>query len=242
QKKALHSLAYQVNRLFELRIKNNELQKSKSKYKQHNALLKNFAGAVSHDLKMPLSNIIVTIDILKSKYGGQLDEQAINYLNRLKQSSFGMSSYISNILDYYEPDNISFEDYEEEPFDLKTFLEGIVDMLNIEADCEINLPAKTFGLICNRSGLEQILLNLLGNSLKYNNKDKIVIDISCEEEDDFYRFSITDNGMGIPKEKQKDIFSLFSTATEKDRHGQKGNGIGLSSVHKLVHNLGGEIR
>src|SRR5699024_2628617 len=179
---------------------------------------------------------------IETKYGGQLDEQAINYLNRLKQSSFGMSSYISNILDYYETDNISFEDYEEEPFDLKTFLEGIVDMLNIEADCEINLPEKTFGLICNRSGLEQILLNLLGNSLKYNNKDKIVIDISCEEEDDFYRFSITDNGMGIPKEKQKDIFSWFSTATETDRHGQKGNGIGLSSVHKLVHNLGGEIR
>lgn len=239
QKKALISLADQVNRLFDLRIKNNKLRNSKDKLSQQNSLLKNFAGSVSHDLKVPLSNIIVTIDILKSKYGEKLDDSGLMYLNRLKQSSFGMSNYISNILEYYETDNISAENWE--PFYLKELLEKIVDMLNIDDNCEVNLPDKNFELVLNRSGLEQILLNLLGNSLKYNDKDKIVIDIDCEEKGSYYQFTITDNGMGIPEEKQDHVFDLFSTATDKDREGKKGNGIGLSTVKKLVNKLGGDI-
>lgn len=241
QLKALVSLGYQVNRLFELRLKNNRLRSSKAKLSRRNSLLRNFAGTVSHDMKMPLANIILTIDVLKKKYGKSLDEKAIEYLDRLKQSSFGMSDYISNILEYYETENLSPENITEEPFDLKDLLESIIDMMNIEDDCEINFPDKNLDLVCNRSGLEQILLNLLGNSLKYNDKDKMVINIDYKETPDFYEFTVTDNGIGIPEDQKDKIFDLFSTVAERDRNGQKGNGIGLSTVQKLVHNLGGKI-
>src|SRR5699024_6550270 len=146
--------------------------------------------AVSHDLKMPLSSIIMTIDILKSKYGDKMDEYGLAYLDRLKQSSFGMSDYISNILAYYETENVSSEDFSEHPFDLKGFLESIIDMLNIEGDCEINFPEDNMDLVCNRSGLEQVFLNLLGNSLKYNDKQKTIIDIEAKEDKGFYEFRI----------------------------------------------------
>lgn len=241
QKQAMITLGKQVEMLFDLRLKNNELEKSKADLKHHNDLLKEFAGAVSHDLKMPLSSVILTIDLLKSKYGENLDQQALQYLKRLKQSAFGMSDYITNILEYYETEEISSKDVEEKPFGLKSFLEGILDMLNTESDCEINLPENNFNLICNHSGLEQIFLNLLGNSLKYNDKDKAVITIGAKEKNGFYEFEITDNGMGIPEEKRDKIFDLFSTAIPQDRQGKKGNGIGLSTVQKLVHKLGGEI-
>ncbi len=242
QKNALITLGNQVELLLELRLKNNELEKSKANLKYHNGLLKNFAGAVSHDLKMPLANTILTVDILKTKYADKLDKKALEYLDRLKQSSFGMSDYISNILEYYETENISSLDYSKDPFSLKEFLEDIVDMLNIEADCEINLPRKDFSLICNRSALEQIFLNLLGNSLKYNDKDKTIISVKAKEFDTFYAFSVTDNGMGIPKEKQATVFNLFSIATDRDNNGKKGHGIGLSTVKKIVQKLGGEVK
>ena len=228
--------------LFELREKNKELIKSKTQLRQHNNSLKKFAGVVSDDLKMPLASTIMTVDILKSKYAEKLDEKALGYLKRLKQSSLGMSEYISHILEYYETENISSEDNIDKPFALKDFLESIVDILNIDSNCEINFPDHNFDLICNLSALEQIFVNLLGNSLKYNDKEKTIIDIEAEEKKKYYHFKITDNGMGIPKEEQENIFELFTIATDRDRHGRKGNGIGLSTVQKIVHKLGGKIK
>lgn len=242
QREALYTLGNQVEALFELRQKNRKLTASKDKLHEQNNLLKNFAGAVSHDLKMPLASIVMTIDLLRSKYGEQIGEDGINYMLKLKQSSLSMSEYITHILDYYETDNISSEDYSDEPFGIKGFLENIVDMLNIDGNIEINFPEDNFELICNRSGLEQVFLNLLGNSLKYNDKEKTIINIEGEEMKNHYHFRISDNGMGIPKSELKNIFNLFSIATDRDKHGRKGNGIGLSTVRKIVEKLGGEIK
>lgn len=240
QKIALKNLANQVVKLFELRSKNENLKETQSNLREKNAQLRNFAGVVSHDMKMPLANIIVTIDILKSKYKRAIDEAGFEYLNNLKQSAFKMSDYISNILTHYESDEIT-EKQPKVEVDAHELLEDIIELLDVNDNCDINLPSKNIVLKCNKTAVEQILLNLVGNSLKYNDKDKIVVDIEITEEDDFYHFSVKDNGIGIPKEKQNDIFKLFSTVAEKDRRGQKGNGIGLSTVRKLINNLGGKI-
>ncbi len=94
----------------------------------------------------------------------------------------------------------------------------------------------------NSAALGQIFMNLLSNSLKYNHNERIVIDIDCTENMEFFNFSIKDNGIGIPQDKQEDIFNLFTIAAEKDRQGKKGHGIGLSTVKKLVGSLGGNIQ
>lgn len=242
QRKYLNYLANQVVQLFELRLKNNELENSEKELQKHNSSLKEFAGKVSHDLKMPLANITLTIDLMKSKYRDKLNEQALEYLDYLKQSSFTMNDYISGMLVYYQTDVMANEDQEKKEFDIHDLLEDIVDLLNIQDDIEINLPDKNIDLYCNKMALEQIFLNLVGNSLKYSDKDRnTVIDICCDEFKKHYSFQVKDNGVGIPEEKLSQIFELFSTATEKDRYGKKGNGIGLSTVQKLVKKLGGEI-
>jgi signal transduction histidine kinase len=240
QKIALKNLANQVVKLLELRARNEHLREVQSNLREKNEQLKNFAGVVSHDMKMPLSNIIITIDILKSKYKDALDEAGFEYLNNLKQSAFKMSDYITNILMHYKSDEITTEQAKEK-VDVHELLENIIELLDINDNCDINLPENIKEIVCNKTALEQILLNLIGNSLKYNDKEKIIIDIDLEVTKGFYVFSIKDNGIGIPKEKQKDIFKLFSTVAERDRRGQKGNGIGLSTVKKLIHNLGGKI-
>ncbi|MBT0608933.1 sensor histidine kinase [Aequorivita echinoideorum] len=239
QKDALKALAYQVVRLFEARKKNEALLVLQEELKARNDELKNFAGLVSHDMKMPLANMIITSDILRSKYGKFLDDQGREYLDYIKQSSFTLSEYISGLLEHYESDNIVKR--EAERFDSNALFEEIIELLNIDGECEINLPEKNIELLGNRVALEQIFINLLTNSLKYNDKDKIIIDISCWKESKEYHFQIADNGIGIPKNKISDIFEIFKTAAENDRFGKKGNGIGLSTVKKLVERLGGTI-
>tara|TARA_R100000935_G_C2831719_1_gene165479 strand:+ start:288 stop:1496 length:1209 start_codon:yes stop_codon:yes gene_type:complete len=239
QKTALKALAKQIESLFELRRQNIALKKVEKELGIKNNLLKEFAGTVSHDMKMPLANMIITSDLLKAKYGNLLDETGLNYLTYLKQSSFRLSNYITDILNHYESDTL-LESHTED-FDLQDVLEQIIDLLNIKFDCEINLPEDNLTVHCNRAAFQQIFFNLIGNSLKYNNQEKIIIDVTGIEKNGYYLFSITDNGIGIPENKQEAIFELFTIVEESDRSGNRGNGIGLSTVQKLVHNLGGEI-
>jgi signal transduction histidine kinase len=239
QKQALKALAKQVENLFELRRHNLNLENATSELMRKNSQLKDFAGIVSHDMKMPLANMIITTDLIKAKYGQKFDEEGIQYLDYLKQSSFKLSNYIDGILQHYESDNLI--DGVEEEFDIHDLLEEIIDLLNINYNCIINLPEENLMMNCHRIALEQIFLNLIGNSLKYNNKEEIIIDIFCEKKNNFYHFSVTDNGVGIPKDKQEEIFELFTVIEETDRSGNRGNGIGLSTVKKLINSLGGEI-
>lgn len=239
KKEALKALAKQVENLFELRRHNLKLEKASIELKAKNSQLKDFAGIVSHDMKMPLANMIITTDLLKAKYARNFDQEGLEYLNYLKQSSFKLSNYITGILQHYESDSLTEANKEE--FDIHDLLEEIIDLLNINYNCVINLPEENLIMSCNRIALEQIFLNLIGNSLKYNNKEEIQIDVVCTNGGKFYHFSVTDNGVGIPKDKQEEIFELFTVIEEKDRSGNRGNGIGLSTVKKLVTSLGGEI-
>lgn len=239
QKKALIALAFQVVNLIEAKKRNRELMVIQNELKEKNEELKNFAGIVSHDMKMPLANMIITSDMLRSKYGQYLDDQGKQYLEYIKQSSFTLSEYITGLLEHYESDKTA--SLTEEVFDSHDLLEDIIELLNINYDCEINLPEENIEMKANKAALEQITLNLIANSLKYNDKETIVIDINCWKERGYYYFTITDNGVGIEKEKLKSIFNLFETFGQLDRYGKKGNGIGLSTVKKLVNKLGGDI-
>ncbi|WP_347372650.1 GAF domain-containing sensor histidine kinase [Aequorivita sp. Q41] len=239
QKKALAALAYQVINLFESKKRNRILLAVQQELKERNEELKNFAGIVSHDMKMPLANMIITSDMLRSKYGRFLDKEGNEYLDYIKQSSFTLSEYITGLLEHYESDNTASQTVE--IFDSHDLLEDIIELMNINIDCEINLPDQNIEMHANKAALEQIFLNLVGNSLKYNDKEKIKIDIDCSEEKGFYHFKIADNGMGIPKDKMEHVFNLFTTSGTLDRNGKKGNGIGLSTVKKLINKLDGEV-
>ncbi|MCZ4319578.1 GAF domain-containing sensor histidine kinase [Aequorivita viscosa] len=239
QKKALIAMAYQVVNLFEARKHNRILLNVQAELKERNEELKTFAGVVSHDMKMPLANMIITSDMLRSKYGKLLDNQGKEYLDYIKQSSFTLSEYITGLLEHYETNKTAA--LRSEVFDSQDLIEEIIELLNINIDCEINLPEENIEMQANKVALEQILLNLVGNSLKYNDKEKIKIDIDCSEKQEMYYFTITDNGMGIHNEQLSQIFNLFATSNTLDRYGKKGNGIGLSTVKKLVNRLGGKI-
>ncbi|WP_179315658.1 sensor histidine kinase [Winogradskyella undariae] len=239
QKEALKKLGAQVERLLLLRTKNNELTITKESLKKHNGLLKEFAAVVSHDLKMPLANLILTSDIVKKKYSNLIDDKGKEYLDYLKKSSLSMSDYITKILDHYEC--ISYDIDDTQQFGINDLLEGVIDLMSIKDNCEILTPEKNIDINCNSTALQQIFINLIGNSLKYSDKEKTIIEIEASVDDKFYEFKVRDNGRGIEKDKIETIFGLFVTTGHLDNTGEKGHGIGLSTVKNLVVSLGGEI-
>lgn len=204
QRKALKNLALQVEQLFKLHTTNQALEISKKHLQKHNSLLKDFAATVSHDMKMPLANLIVTSDLLNQKYSTLIDADGKQYLGYLKKSSLSLSDYITNILSHYESSSHDVED--RSTFNLNDVLEDIVELINIKHQCEINLPEVNHQIYCNQVALEQIFLNLIGNSIKYNDKEETVISIEAEIHKDYYQFKITDNGIGIPTDKISNIF------------------------------------
>ncbi|GAA4274784.1 GAF domain-containing sensor histidine kinase [Aquimarina gracilis] len=240
QIESLNALARQVIILFELNKKNNDLEKMQSKLKKKNQALREFARVISHDLKMPLANIVTTTDLLKLLLDDKLDEESLEYFEYIKASSFSMSGYISDVLAHYESETLV--NNKPEKFKLNELLQEIVDLLSIKPDFTIHFPEDDPTLNCNKSALKQIFFNLIGNSIKYNDKEQIVVTIDAFRDDKFDYFRITDNGMGIPNDKLDTIFELFTTADTVDRSGNKGNGIGLSTVKKLVEKLGGTIK
>ena len=240
EKESLKMISKMIMRQMQLRKEKLELEKKQTVLKEKNDLLKNFAHVVSHDMKMPLANMIMTSDVMRQKYKGKLDAAGEDYLKGIKSAAFSMRDYIDNILNHYESEQsvLNTNDH----FDINSMLLNIEEMLGMRKEyIHFILPENNLELDCDESAVEQILVNLIGNSLKYNTEESIRIQVIATESDKYYRISIIDNGMGIPETKQKEVFKLFTTLNQIDRSGKRGHGIGLSTVKILVDKLGGVI-
>lgn len=235
----LLKLGKQVSRHLELHRTNNLLEQKSHQLKESNDTLKDFARNVSHDMKMPLANLIMTADLIRDKYQGKLDKSGLGYIDYMKKSSFQLSDYIDKMLTYYESESIDVTEFEE--ISLNDYIEDITDLLNVKHDVSVHLPEKNDSIRANKFALGQIFLNLVANAIKYSDKDETIIRVEHVEKDDYHLFHIKDNGMGIPDNKLKSIFNLFETGGTLDREGQKGHGLGLPTVKKLVEKMGGEI-
>jgi signal transduction histidine kinase len=146
---------------------------------------------------------------------------------------------VEGILNYYRSDPISFK--EAETIMLPQFFSSLFEMIEKPSTATIKLPSQE-EIYCNKSALNQIFMNLINNSFRYNNKPNPLLVITLKEDDERYSFSVTDNGIGIPANKIDKIFDLFTTVNKKDVKGRDSTGIGLSIVKKLVTNLGGKIK
>lgn len=241
QKESLKILATQVVRIFELRRTNLELNSASKELKKRYEELELFAGVVSHDMKSPLANIVLTIDTLKKKLElTDVNDPTIStYLQYLKNSAQSMGGYIDGMLAYYKSDHAN--NSEIESIKLRPFVKKIIEMLDVEHSVEIKLPPKGIKIHMNRTALGQILLNLIANSIKYNDKEAPVVSIDYIENDESLELIIADNGSGIPAENQDKIFELFNNLNSYDRYGKKGTGIGLATVKKIVRSLEGKI-
>ncbi|MCM4157434.1 GAF domain-containing sensor histidine kinase [Gramella sp. AN32] len=239
QKKGLKALADQTLNLFEFRKQKRKLYKVQNKLKEKYGELEKFSSLVSHDIKSPLANIISLSELLREENRGKFDEDSEQYLEFLVDASYTLRNYVDGILGFYRSDHVLERDHEN--VNLKKLLKGIADLFQVADDIEINYPDDVMLHNVNKAALTQIFMNLIGNALKYNDKETRIVNVEFSKDAEFYNFKVTDNGMGIPQEKFDQIFELFSTLDNTDRDGNVGSGIGLATVKKLVESLDGSI-
>ncbi|MFV8225945.1 sensor histidine kinase [Christiangramia aquimixticola] len=239
QVKALKALAAQALKLFEFRKQKIKLYQVQNKLKQKYKELEKFASIVSHDLKSPLANIISLSELLKDENEGKFDEDTEQYLQFLVESSYSLRNYIDGILSFYRSEHVMDKDLS--TIDLNKLLKPIVDLYQVSENIQITYPEEVILHNVNKAALTQVFMNLIGNALKYNDKEirKVAIEFSQSEE--YYYFDVKDNGNGIPEARFEEIFELFTTLETADREGNLGSGIGLATVNKLVEYMGGKI-
>ncbi|NND91831.1 MAG: GAF domain-containing sensor histidine kinase [Granulosicoccus sp.] len=236
---ALINMARQVVMLLEQRYQNIELEETRRRLIERNQELKEFASIVSHDIKGSVNTLVLIADVMKEDHGSQLDDEGAQWIERLSDTASSINKYVNGLLDYYTSRELLVDMPELLPF--QELFRDLESMVGTSDEVDLSYPQQGPDLSVNRAGLMQILLNLLTNAIKYNDKPVAMITIDFEETGQFYRFSVTDNGMGIPADQLASIFNLFSTAHEQDRHGSPGTGIGLSLVRKLVAQFGGKM-
>ncbi|WP_179344847.1 sensor histidine kinase [Winogradskyella ursingii] len=235
QKKALKTLGNQVVNLLELRRKNINLERTKEELKIRNIQLKSFASHVSHDLKSPLANIISLTELLKDDNDSKLSEDAIIYLDSIEDSANILKDYIDGILMHYKTDDLL--ERKKQDIKLSEISEDIKQLLISSEDELIYVEHEIKNI--NKSVLSQILINLVDNAIKYNDKPKRIIQLDYELLDGYHRFSVSDNGIGIPKNQQEQIFEIFKTV--KNSFTKSSTGIGLSTVKNLIEKQNGHI-
>ncbi|MBN1515478.1 PAS domain S-box protein [Candidatus Sumerlaeota bacterium] len=204
---------------------------------QHaNREMEQFSYVVSHDLKAPLRAVKNMSQFLAEDCGESLDDTGKDYLRRIQDSTQRMSELIDNLLDLSQ---ISRVNKRRSLVKLDTLIDKVIDVLkpgvNVSIEVQRDLPL----VMCAETKMEQVFMNLIGNGIKYNQNEKIVIEIGYEEKDNEYRFYVRDNGIGIDKKYQQRIFEPFQRLHKA--HEYEGTGIGLSIVKKVVQEHGGRI-
>ncbi|WP_293894755.1 GAF domain-containing sensor histidine kinase [Flavobacterium sp.] len=238
QEKALKILAHQVLNLIEFKKANYKLIVKNNLLKESYHELESFANIVSYDLKSPLNNILGLADLLKGEQCQIKNREAKLYVNLITESSEKLKDYIDATLRIYKSGTLISD--EKEFFHLNTVLKRCNQLLNPQNEYEINLPNNIE--IFNYKGIfDQIFLNLLSNAIKYNDKPKVVIDMTVLTEDNYYTILVKDNGIGIEEDQLENIFGMFVILDKLDRFNNKGTGIGLSTVKSLIERADGKI-
>lgn len=239
QLESLRALSHQVVKLFEFKRINESLKESQKEIQIRNSELEQFAYVVSHDIKSPLNNIISLTTILKKDQKGKLNDSGEQMINHIANASLRLKSLIDGIISHYIGVNIEVNTKKE--IDIDLLFNEIIELLDSRREYQITYTSELKSIVTNEVVIKQILTNLLSNSIKYNNKEKVKIDIKINSSPTFFEFAIQDNGIGIDKSQFSKIFDTFTTLGTKDRFNNIGTGIGLSTVKKLVDKLGGSI-
>ncbi|GGK35457.1 sensor histidine kinase [Yeosuana aromativorans] len=240
QIQALKALGNQVMNILNLRKTKLTLEKALISLEEKNQELDRFAFVAAHDLKSPLAGISGLSNLFIEEYGSQIDDEGKEMLALIEESSDVLRNLIDGLLKYSRCENIFKEDKSE--IDLNDLLKNISAFFPKIPELKINLRTSINKIHTNRTAINQILINLVTNAIKYNDKETIEIEIGVASSETHYEFYVQDNGPGIAEENQAKIFEIFEVIAKKDRFGKSGNGIGLATVKKVVEKGCGSIK
>ncbi|SHM76257.1 ATP-binding protein [Flavobacterium chilense] len=245
QRNALSIVARHVINQLELRTKNIELSAQKKIAERAVFAKDSFLANMSHEIRTPLNAIIGFTDLLAQT---RLDDVQRDYIDSVQIAEENLLLIINDILDLskIESGNLIIDAH---PFHLKNTLKHVYDLLKVKVpkDVEFNLflDAEMPEIVIGDQGrLNQILVNLTGNALKFTEEGEVTVSVKkvAETADDYsLKFSVKDTGIGIPEDKLETIFERFTQAEESTTRKFGGTGLGLNIVKQLVELQNGEI-
>lgn len=197
-----------------------------------NKELDDFTYIVSHDLKEPLRSIDAYSKFMADDYQDKLTEEGKHYLERIRSNSERMKKLIEDLLEIsrlkMKGSIIDEVESGELVNEARARLEYSIKQKNVEVIIKENLPR----IFCDRVRLTEVFLNLISNAIKFNDKQKPVIEVGYSDKENFYEFYVKDNGIGIAKEYFDKIFEIFQRLGR--REDTEGTGAGLTIVKKIV--------
>lgn len=245
QRNALSIIAKHVINQLELSTKNIELNVQKKIAERAVQAKDSFLANMSHEIRTPLNAIIGFTDLLAQT---KLNNIQRDYIDSVQIAGENLLLIINDILDLskIESGNLNID---AQPFNLKKTLKHIYNLLKVKVPTgvEFNLfldadmPEMVIG---DQGRLNQILVNLTGNALKFTEEGEVTVSVKkVDETENQYslKFTVKDTGIGIPKTKLKTIFERFTQAEESTTRRFGGTGLGLNIVKQLVELQNAEI-
>jgi signal transduction histidine kinase len=211
---------------------------------QRDAIQKtSFVSNVSHELKTPLTTIRMYTELLHEERITDASKRK-NYLQVILNESERLSRLVNNVLDFGRLEQ-GRKKYELNSIDLSALINEVMEGQCLRLDkagfeTHIELPDTPLMVHSDRDALEQILLNITDNALKYA-RDGKELTVALAKEGSNVLVQIMDRGPGVPKAHQKHIFTKFHRVDDSLTAEQGGSGLGLTIAYRLLHGLGGQL-
>jgi PAS domain S-box-containing protein len=220
-----------------------ELESRNREVERANQLKSEFLASMSHELRTPLHTIIGFTELLAEELEGPLNEKQQRFMGHIHQDSLHLLALINDILDISKIES-GHLDLRREVFDMAGALEETLSSLrpqgvakSIKIETRLSMPAAIFA---DRLRIKQILFNLLSNALKFTPEGG-KIQVEAAQKDGFVEVTVSDTGIGIPKEQHEAVFDKFYQVGATTKGVREGTGLGLAITKALVEEHGGRV-